>query len=76
MESVAFSLQGQDWLDQVFRAKSVAFGGVIRRRINDVEREVGHAAFEREVRRRGFHLLRSGKHYVVICHNGPIEILC
>lgn len=67
---------GRDWLDQVFRAKTAAQGGVLRRRIADVEREVGRAEFELEVRRRGFRLIECGGHFVVICTRDPIRIIC
>ncbi len=66
---------GRDWLDQIFRAKSASNGGVIRRRIADVDREVGRDLFELEVRRRGFHLLVSDGHFINICNNGPIGFL-
>ncbi len=76
MGIVASSFQGQDWLNQVFSAKSVTHGGVIRRKIVDVEREINLATLELEVRKRGFHLMRSGHHYIIICHSGPIEFVC
>ena len=66
---------GQDWLNQMFRAKAAQTGGVIRRNRADVVREVGHDHFELEVRRRGFHLLICGKDYIVICSNAPVTML-
>lgn len=67
---------GQDWMDQIFRAKAASAGGVVRRRVADVEREVGRAALELEVRRRGFRMLECGEHFVVICSGDPIRIVC
>jgi hypothetical protein len=67
---------GQDWLDQIFRAKAAASGGVIRRSIRDVEREIGRDALELEVRRRGFHLLECGPHFVIVCSPAPIRVIC
>jgi len=67
---------GQDWLDQVFAAKAAHQGGVVRRKIRDVAREIGVERFELEVRRRGFHLLRCDEHFIVICNNKPISIVC
>lgn len=63
------------WIDQIFSTKSARRGAVVRRSMNWVEREVGHARFQEEVRRRGFHLIRTANQYIVICHNGPIDIL-
>ncbi|KQI69529.1 N-(5'-phosphoribosyl)anthranilate isomerase [Loktanella sp. 3ANDIMAR09] len=63
------------WIDQVFAAKSVRTGGVIRRRIDWVEREIGRPRFEEEVRKRGFHLIETGWHLVIICHPGAVRLL-
>jgi hypothetical protein len=29
-----------------------------------------------EVKRRGFHLLRTGDQYVILCHTGELRIIC
>ena len=60
------------WLRQVFAAKAVDVGGVVRRKRSDVERKVGIRALGLEVRRRGFHLVKAGDHLIVICTSGPI----
>jgi hypothetical protein len=62
------------WLDQVFAAKAVTQGGVIRRSKMWVEAEIGLPRFEQAVRARGFHLIEAGKQLVVICHSGPIHL--
>ena len=59
-------LPGQDWLDQIFHAKSVGRGGVVRRKLCDVEREVG---------RRGFHMLQSGEQVIILCSPTPENLL-
>ncbi len=69
-------LEGQDWLDQIFRAKSARTGGVVRRKIVDVEREVGRDALELEVRRRGFHMIECDRDYVILCSSAPMRIIC
>lgn len=69
------AMLGQDWLDQIFRAKSARTGGVVRRKIADVEREVGREALELAVRRRGFHMIECDRDFVIICSRAPIKIL-
>jgi hypothetical protein len=64
------------WSDKVFSAKAVADRGVVRRAIRDVERDIGRAAFELEVRRRGFHLIECETQFVVICNPGRINVIC
>jgi hypothetical protein len=60
----------------VFQAQAVAKGGVVRRAVVDVEREVGRAAFLAEVRRRKFHLVECGGQFIVICNAGHMQVLC
>ncbi len=67
---------GTDWLSQVFQCRAVEIGGVIRRQVVDVEREVGVPQFVQEVKRRGFRLIRTSNHFVIVCDNGPIEVVC
>jgi hypothetical protein len=66
----------QPWLTDVFSAKSALRGGVVRRAVRDVEREVGRDAFIDEVRRRGFHLIECGGQFIVICNAGQMRVLC
>lgn len=70
-----FSRNALEWLDSVFHCRATSTGGVIRRQVIDVEREVGRSGFEAEVRRRGFRLLRTRHHYLIVCDPGPIDLL-
>ena len=70
------ALIGQDWLDQIFRAKAAQQGGVVRRKIRDVEREIGRDALELAVRRRGFHLIECDKDFVILCTGAPLRVIC
>ncbi len=63
------------WVSQLFSSKSARNGAVVRRSRRWVEREVGREAFEREVRRRGYHLIETGDQMIVVCHAGPIRIV-
>ena len=64
------------WIAQVFGAKAARTGGVIRRSTYWVDREVGRARFEAEVRRRGFHMIECGRQFVVICDGGGLRVIC
>lgn len=64
------------WINQIFSAKSAQRGGVVRRSIRWVEREVGRDRFEAEVRRRGFHMIECGTQLVVICNGGALRVIC
>ena len=62
------------WLAEIFSAKSVLNGGVVRRARRWVEAEIGMELFEKAVRARGFHLIEAGTQLVVICHSGPVYL--
>ncbi len=64
------------WLQQVFEAKAAQQGGVVRRKLSDVDRTVGREAFIAEIRRRGFHAVENSGQVVVFCNNAPIDLLC
>jgi hypothetical protein len=62
--------------EQVFSAKAVQRGGVVRRAIRDIDREIGRAVFEAEVRRRGFHLICCSGQSIVVCNAGMLHVIC
>ena len=65
----------RNWVLGIFNADSVRNGGVVRRDVDNV-RQFGSIAFlKSEVRRREFHLIRTGDQYVILCHKGDIRIL-
>lgn len=68
--------QDELWLKQIFEAKSVRTGGVVRRKVNDVISKVGREALELEVRRRGFHLIEAGSQFIIICSKDDIRLIC
>ncbi len=62
-------------LRALFAAKAVARGGVVRRNILWADAQIGRERLLGEVRRRGFHILRCGGQYVIVCNPGPIELV-
>jgi len=48
-------------------------GGVVRRKVRDVERIIGRAAFEAEIRRRGFHVVENAGQFVIFCNAESIR---
>ena len=63
------------WLRQVFSAQAARDGGVVRRKVRDVERILGRAAFERELRRRGFRAVENSGQFVIFCNRAPITVI-
>jgi hypothetical protein len=73
--AAAASSAGVYWLAHVFRAKAVAKGGVVRRSVAWVEREVGRQRLIDEVKSRGYHLIESGVQFIVICNHGQVKLV-
>lgn len=61
------------WLRQFLGSAEARRGGIVKRKIRDVERLVGREVFAREVHRRGFQAVENGAHFVVFCNAGPIR---
>jgi len=63
------------WIVQVFSARAVAEGGIVRRQVADVERLVGRDRFLREIRRRGYRAVENAGQIVVFCNSEPVNVL-
>jgi len=66
-------LTPEHWLRTVFAAAEVRRGGVLKRQVRDIERLCGQDMFLDEARRRGFQVVRNGRHFVVFCNSEPIR---
>ncbi|WP_102224514.1 N-(5'-phosphoribosyl)anthranilate isomerase [Acidimangrovimonas sediminis] len=64
------------WLRQIFTAKEAAEGGIVRRKVRDVDRIIGRSTFEAELRRRGFHAVENAGQFVIFCNQSPVRVLC
>ncbi len=60
---------------QIFSAQAAAAGGIVRRKTRDIERIVGHAAFLRELDRRGFRAVENAGQTVIFCNRAPVRIV-
>ena len=63
------------WLRQLFSAQAARDVGVVRRKVRDVERILGRAAFERELRRRGYRAVESFGQFVIFCNRAPVRLI-
>lgn len=75
MSALPAFMTPERWIVQAFSARAVAEGGVIRRKVEDVERVVGRKRFLHEVQRRGFHAIENADQFIVICNQDPLMIL-
>ena len=75
MFPIAEHMDADRWVRQLFSSKAARDGGVVRRKVRDVERIVGCLRFEHEVRRRGFRAVQNGQQYVVFCNRESIRLI-
>ena len=61
--------------DQIFGAKAEQTGGIVRRQVKDVEREIGRDRLIEDVRVRGFHMIECGGQFIIICNAGQMRVL-
>ncbi|MEO0484300.1 MAG: N-(5'-phosphoribosyl)anthranilate isomerase [Pseudomonadota bacterium] len=63
------------FLEAIFDSRTAHTGGVVKRSVKDVEREIGEHVLVSEVRKRGFQMHRMAHHYVITCNDHPIAKL-
>ncbi|MFW8592913.1 N-(5'-phosphoribosyl)anthranilate isomerase [Cribrihabitans neustonicus] len=76
MAHVVRPVSPEFWMHQIFDVKAARQGGVVRRKLRDVERNVGLARLQKELQRRGYHAVINGDQVVIFCNNEPIQPLC
>jgi hypothetical protein len=76
MTSLPAPITPDRWIVQIFSAKAAAEGGIVRRKVCDVERLVGRHRFLHEARRRGFHVVENAGQFIVLCNQEPVKVLC
>lgn len=63
------------WLRQMMSSQAARDGGVIRRRVRDVDRIIGREAFVREMQRRGFHVVENAGQFVIFCNREAVRLV-
>jgi len=63
------------WMAQIFAARAARDGGVVRRKVRDVERVVGRDRFEAELARRGFRAVENAGQFVIFCNREPLRVV-
>lgn len=61
------------FLLHLFSSHAARQGGVIRRKVRDIERFVGRDPFLAEMRRRGFPVVENAGQFVIFCNREPLR---
>jgi hypothetical protein len=62
------------WLSAAFSSTTATSGGVIKRRLSDIDRIVGRDRFLDEVRERGFQAIENADTLIVFCNHAPVRL--
>ena len=68
-------LSPEHWITHVFSAKAAREGGVVRRKIRDIERYVGLEVFLDELERRGYNAVENAGQLVIFCNQEPVRVM-
>lgn len=75
MAQIPEYLTPEKWVNQIFSSREALSGGVVKRKLRDVERLVGREAFAQEIERRGFQAIHNNRHVVIFCNKLPVRRL-
>ena len=73
MTSLPAYLSADHWVSHLFTSQAAREGGVIRRKVRDVERFVGRGPFLDEMKRRGFPVVENAGQFVIFCNREPLR---
>lgn len=74
MKDFPLPVTANEWMRQMFVSRTALDGGVIRRKISDVERIVGRDTFFAAMRKRGFRVVENAGHFVIFCNADPFHL--
>lgn len=73
MKDMPEYLSPERWIAHLFASQSAREGGIVRRRIRDIERYVGRENFLAEMKRRGFPVVENAGQFLIFCNQEPIR---
>ncbi|WP_323042451.1 N-(5'-phosphoribosyl)anthranilate isomerase [Gemmobacter sp.] len=73
MTALPHHLDADIWLLHMFSSQAAREGGVIRRKVRDVDRIVGRDAFVTEMRRRGYRVYENAGQFVIFCNREAVR---
>ena len=68
-------LSPQLWVTHLFSARAAREGGVVRRKIRDIERYVGLDVFLDELDRRGYNAVENAGQLIIFCNQEPVRVI-
>lgn len=75
MQPLHRPLSPETWILHLFSSQAAREGGVIRRKLRDIDRFFGREAFLTEMRRRGYPVIENAGQFVIFCNSEPLRRL-
>ncbi len=75
MTALPRHVEADTWLLHLFSSQAAREGGVVRRKVRDVDRLIGREIFVAEMRRRGFRVYENAGQFVIFCNREPVRRL-
>ena len=73
MNVIPAPLSADHWMLHLFSSQAAREGGVVRRKLRDIERYVGRQEFLDEMARRGYSVVENAGQFVIFCNTEPIR---
>lgn len=73
MSAMPEFLSSDLWISHLFSSQAAREGGVVCRKVRDVERFVGRELFLGEMRRCGYPVVENAGQFVIFCNREPIR---
>ena len=67
------AMTADHWLIHLFSSQAAREGGVVRRKLRDIERFVGRQEFLDEMSRRGYSVVENAGQFVIFCNREPVR---
>lgn len=75
MQPSGIPMSPEAWFRHLFSAQAARDGGVVRRKVRDMERMVGRDTFNAEISRRGFSAVENAGQIVIFCNAAPVTVV-
>ena len=75
MPELTADLSPYGYMLDLFGSQAARSGGIVRRKVRDIDRYVGRDQFLDEMKRRGFPVVENAGQFVVFCNVEPIRRL-
>lgn len=65
-----------EYINRIFEADAAKNGGVVRRKISNIDKYASLKYLIEAVEEKGFHLIEAGDQYVIFCSQGHFKLCC